>query len=730
MNKLLSFVLCLQVLSTSAQKQTVPLGHWKEYLSNNAILQLVQGDVIYGASSHQVFSMDANQNIEWYGKSNGFSETEVKNIAWDAIRKQLVIAYKNGTIDIQNGDQVYGINDLTLSSLYSTKNINHLNVCGNWALLSTSFGIVVIDLTKHEIKDTWFPNNNRQRTITYQTEVINDTLYVLTEDGLWMSPLINNYLSGNQWTKKSEYDILNIKHLATFNHKLLLYNENQLYVYPDTTPLIVLPKSNINFITSNTKNIFITIKDTTKGRILQLNDDGTVLPIQTSIDLKNPTDLLFANNLLWIADTELGLIAHSNKDQIIDLKGPKYPINGTMSIDNTHLLIPYGESDNETIGFSSYSEEGWNYYKINNKNELPAFNHSAINRNDGSNWLTHENKIFHFSSNFEIIDSQKLELQGNIQAIEFTNEGNGWILQDQKGIWRFSDNKWSIITPPANFQMNGLGKMAVNNKGQIWMIAPDKQGLYVFQSDKVYNNKVWIQKTTSSINGNLPSNNVTSICVDKTEAIWVGTNNGIGILQCNDISQEACNAYLPIIKSNGFNGYLFQKEAVHCIQVDGANRKWVGTNNGAWLLSADGLEIIEHFTKSNSPLINDTILQICISPKTGEVFFLGGKQLISYSGSATEGMVHQNNILIFPNPVPPNFSGLIGIRGVVKNGWVKVTDLNGKLVFETRALGGQAVWNGRTYEGNKLATGIYLVFIRDESGNEKAVGKIIFTNGN
>ena len=129
------------------------------------------------------------------------------------------------------------------------------------------------------------------------------------------------------------------------------------------------------------------------------------------------------------------------------------------------------------------------------------FTQAAINRNDGSNWLTYENKIFHFSPTFEIVDSQKLDLAGSIQAIEFTNDGDGWLLQDQKGIWKLNENKWSNIQAPTSFQLNGLSKMAVNNQGQAWMIAPNKQGLYIYQSDKVYTNKVWVQKSTSSING-------------------------------------------------------------------------------------------------------------------------------------------------------------------------------------------------------------------------------------
>ena len=147
------------------------------------------------------------------------------------------------------------------------------------------------------------------------------------------------------------------------------------------------------------------------------------------------------------------------------------------------------------------------------------------------------------------------------------------------------------------------------------------------------------------------------------------------------------------------------------------------------MLSADGLEIIEHFTSSNSPLASDTILQIIIAPKTGEVFFNTTKQMVSYRGTATQGATTQNTIQIFPNPVPPNYSGTIAFRGLVENAFVKITDLTGKLLYQTNALGGQAVWNGKTYEGHNVATGIYLVFVRDLNGTEKGVGKIVIADG-
>jgi hypothetical protein len=221
---------------------------------------------------------------------------------------------------------------------------------------------------------------------------------------------------------------------------------------------------------------------------------------------------------------------------------------------------------------------------------------------------------------------------------------------------------------------------------------------------------------------------VTTLTEDKEGTIWVGTDNGIGLFQCGNLN-EPCDAYLPIVESNGFNGYLFQKETIHCIAVDGANRKWIGTNNGAWLVSKDGTEVLEHFTTTNSPLPNDKVYSIVVDPSEGDVYFFTANELISYKGTATEGASTQNQILIYPNPVGPNHNGPIVIKNLVNNALVKITDINGRLMASSRALGGQTIWNGRDTNQQKVASGIYLVFVRDETGKEKAVGKILITTG-
>jgi hypothetical protein len=237
----------------------------------------------------------------------------------------------------------------------------------------------------------------------------------------------------------------------------------------------------------------------------------------------------------------------------------------------------------------------------------------------------------------------------------------------------------------------------------------------------------WRILKTGSNNGNLPSNNILSIAKDKNGFIWVGTDNGIAVIQCPQlIFTNSCEATLPVVNEGGFANYLFKGEEIRSIAVDGADRKWIATANGVSLVNRDGDKVLQHYNETNSGLLSNDVRSIAINGNTGEIFFGTSKGLSSFKGTATEPAVTTENILIYPNPVPPGFAGTIGIKGLASNSYIKITELNGRLVYQAKALGGQAIWNGRDAQGKNIQSGIYLVIAIDEMKQEKAVGKIVF----
>ena len=161
------------------------------------------------------------------------------------------------------------------------------------------------------------------------------------------------------------------------------------------------------------------------------------------------------------------------------------------------------------------------------------------------------------------------------------------------------------------------------------------------------------------------------------------------------------------------------------IEIDGANRKWFATSNaGIILLSADGLDIIEHHTMENSPLISNNIKDIELNQQTGELFIITDQGLVSYRTDATYGISEYDDVQVFPNPVRPEYDGPITIQGIKYDSDIKVTDMAGNLVYQTTSNGGTATWSGKTLSGEPVTTGIYLIWTAPNSGKGRKVGKV------
>lgn len=724
--KYFATILCMAIaFCTNGQNPLSGIGQWRTHFDNHSFHQVLKGDAIYTASPYQIFRLQGDKSYS-IDKSNGLSDIGIQQIAWDQNEQQLVVIYNSSNIDFVKEDQVFNLNSIELSTLYPDRKINAFHIYNQWGFAATNFGIVVIDLIQHEVKETWFPNNNQQSTKTNDLVIARDSLFALTNNGLWAAAIGLSNPSIGKWAPILTYQNQSLKHITQSKGQIYIGNNNALFQYPHTSPIYQNTNATISSIDTSVNQLIIGIRyPTQKGQLVQINPNSASIIIDSNI-LSYPKQSLVIGNEYWIADSIKGLLYKNNTSFAWrDISGLKATVKGTSAINEKTLVAPYGNTSN---GFAKLDESGWQHITNDGGAPIPMLQNAAVSNVDDSYWFTNNNSFVRLVNNkVEMIRPNNLV--GDFKQLQIDPTNTLWAIQDQQGLVKYSNGNWTNIAIPTGFSKNGLDRFVLNNQGQAWIIAPNRTGIYLYQSNTFFSNEIWKQLGTNSNNGNLPSTNVTSIANDLKGTVWVGTDNGIGIFNCGDIASAPCNAYLPIVNNNGFNGYLFQRETVNCISVDGANRKWIGTNNGAWLLSEDGLTIVNHFTKANSPLPSDTIVQILVQPKSGEVFINTNNQMVSYRGTATAGNEFQNTIQIFPNPVSSNFNGSVAIRGLVDNAIVKITDLTGKLLYQTNALGGQALWNVRNIDGYKMASGIYLVFVRDLAGNEKAVGKIVIADG-
>ncbi len=712
---------CIGLLkSVDAQLQLGPIGTWRAHFSNDSIQQVIKGDQLYVVAANQIIQIDAKKEINYLNTTTGLHAIGIHKIAWHPIENQLVIAYKNSRVDILKGDQVTLIDDIQMSNLFSDKAINDLIIFNNNAYLSCNFGIVVIDLLKKEIKATYFPNNNRQTVKVLQTIIFQNKLFALTENGIWSNTVDQN----NTWMLENSLGITGIKNMFVFKNQLYFFNQQKIYPYKSNIASYQINVGTIETISVDEDRILAGISYQTNGALIQLNGSQSNTVIIDSTILVKPIGLLKDGNTIWVADFGKGLYEKNDQSKWFALGGPLSAAYGSNAFSDHQLLMSYGT---DKIGLSSLNEKGWsNLTQIENI-KINYVEAVSIDPKDQSWWIGMGNQLIHYDPNKKTIEqSIPNPPNGSIKSIQQKIDGTVALLKEGFGLVLKENNQWTSYPIQSSLNATNFKKIVVGNNGLSWIIGPKQQGVVLFQ--KQNNQGIWRQLNTGKGSGNLPSMEVTAIVEDKDGSIWVGTDNGIAIFQCTNIN-EACDAYLPIVESNGFNGYLFQKEAIHSISIDGANRKWIGTNNGVWLVSKDGTEVLQHFTSENSPLPNNTVLSIGIEPSEGDVFFFTKNEIISYKGNATESALVQSSIKIYPNPIAPNYDGPILIKNLVNNALVKITDINGQLMMQTRALGGQAVWNGRDQYQHKVASGIYLIFVRDDTGNEKAVGKILISAG-
>ena len=315
----------------------------------------------------------------------------------------------------------------------------------------------------------------------------------------------------------------------------------------------------------------------------------------------------------------------------------------------------------------------------------------------------------------------------NIGAVEFDSDGNLWCTNAQtleplsvqytNGEWE-SFSLGNTVTTDQN-----LAKLLIDENDQKW-IQLKNNGLIVFDEKRSGTKAKKISNGEN--NGNLSSDRVFAMAEDLDGEIWIGTDNGVSVFYDPSTIFEGEQASTIIVTQDGYNTYLLNGLLINDIEIDGANRKWFATNNsGVILTSENGTEEIHHFTAENSPLFSNKVLDIEINQENGEVFFGTDKGLISYRSGAIKGSSDFSNVLVFPNPVTPDYEGNISIKGLLTDAIVKITDISGNLVYKTKALGGQANWNGKRTNGEEVNSGVYLIFCSDEDGTENHVSKLL-----
>lgn len=754
MYRTLLLLLCILTSIGTVSAQTVPIGYWREHLPYRHVTGLALApDVVYCAANSALFSVTlTDHEVTRYSKLNGLHDAGIGAIGYHESSASLVIGYKNGNIDIIRRENIINIPDLLRKQVNGDKYIYHIAFFQDNAYLCTGFGILVLNLAKPEITDTYYPGSNGNFVKVSALAPNDGWFYAATSEGIKRAPLTGVNLANYQNWHTANTGLLNMQvaDIATVGNTVVCLQNDTLYSWQQTSWAPWSAPANIKLrdITPSGNKLLVSGYNKTDQQPLvrQFSESGALEnTFPQNVAVQTPVQAAGSNGVTYIADSTAGLVIYKNDYETILPNAPYGVVLGDLLVTGNTLWASAGEVTNNwqatqnKNGLYRFENEEWTNYT-----DLPedlislGFSDQTLYAGSfGGGLLSlakdNQRQIFKQPYIDPAIDNTNAY---RVSGMAADVDGNLWLScygANRQLAVKMKDGTWHQFSSPYFLSSNAAGQLLIDNAGQKWIVSPKSNGLLVYNHGAniaISADDKWAIYQSGAGRGNLPSNDVRCIAKDKDGYIWVGTDRGVGVIQCPQqaVTTTGCEAYLPVLQEDNFAGYLFRNEQLNTIAVDGANRKWVGTQNGVWLISPNGDKIISRFNTGNSPLLNNEVRKIVVHPTTGEVFFATTSGLVSYRGTATDGTSRQNksDVLVFPNPVPPRYTGTIAIRGLVSNALVKITDVSGRLVYQTRAQGGQAIWSGTDYTGHRPQSGVYMIFSSDDTGAEKLVTKIVF----
>lgn len=757
--KALVFIALLLPASLFAQ---TAIGHWRDCLDYSRVQHVaVTPDGIYAAGRGGLFFYDTDdQTLTTLSRSSGLSDVGIAAMAYN--NGSLVVGYTSSNIDILQGRNIYNLSDIKRSSISGDRNIYHIRFHNGLAYLCTGFGVVVIDLNRHEIKETYYIGTAGNYTAVYDIAFMPDSIYAATAEGLKRISASEQHLGiSDRWLTDHRMDGVTVTMLCAPGSKLLAAgytaDPNQLKLYnlsAGSVSTMLSGELRSMRVEGNRLTVcldgMVAIYDTALNYLRSLNTYtwGHLSAIDAAIS---------GDGTLWVAHPWDGLVAIYPDGSDATFK-PAGPYNS----DNVYKLVPVGDKmllcpGGRTITYSA------------------SYTPANLLTTDGRSWSTLDNSNHTLDGLYDIVDVAAQDKTTLLAA----SWGNGIIsikdnqaqtIYDQTNtdgaLQAFSSGTWNSLM---------VGALTADRSGNVWalnvrsprpLVVRHKDGSWesfstesmtgtqpemdkiIYDSVRNYiwfcgrSNNIYVhdgQSRMARINPNngskMETETVNTIVQDRDGNIWIGTNKGIKVIYDGyrafdnggngETSPVTCNNIT--ITNGSFAEYLMAYENVTCIAVDGANRKWVGTaTGGLYLLSAGGLEQLQNFTTANSPLFSDKIVCIAIHPSTGDVYIGTDHGLQVYRSTATYAEPYTaEQVYAYPNPVRPGYDGPIAIKGFARDALIHITDASGHTLFSTQALGGQAIWNGRTQSGEPVASGVYYVFASDIDGGNRAVAKIL-----
>ena len=762
-----SFLAVLLMFAVSTCLQAAQIGSWNVYLSyHNATKNVAAGKTIYTVANGDLYSYNTEDSeVRTYDNLNILNDVDIADIGYSQEAKKIILIYSNCNIDLLDAnDNVQNLSALKEKSI-SGKEISNLYIYGSMAYLSTGFGLIEVDMKEGVFRNTY--RLGLEGTCVAANE---NNVFLGTTSGLYVCSKQENMQLQSNWKKHQG---------STDWSKLLFYKDQLLGVRKDSLFVIDTQRTN----TANKINgSSVTFTRETNDQLFW----GDTKNICYGSDINNFTiikenntwkDIAYQGGTYWVSNQYQGLQGYKITGNQVQMTTssviPDSPIRNLsyrLNWVGNRLLVAGGINtvagyfntptamymeDNQWTNFEEMTErpEKYKSLRLANTTDLvqdptdPTHHYASLFRSGLFEYKDGKFTKFHNADNspLQSILSKSISTYYNYVScagLKFDPDGNLWMLCSQTDtvvrILR-PDGKWNALYYEPIQMASLCDNILIHSTGMVFVTSRrlDQRGIFCIDTKGTLANtkddKYILHKQIINQDETVYTpDEFYGICEDLDGRVWFGTTLGLFVIdnpeQVFDKDFRITQVKVNRNDGSGLADYLLSGLPVTCIAVDGANRKWVGTqNNGIFLISADGQETIHHFTTEDSPLPSDAIQDIAVNSITGEVAIGTEKGLCSYMSDAigaAEELV-KDNVLVYPNPVRSDYTGPIAITGLTMDAEVKILSSSGQLVWSGVSSGGLVTWNGCNMNGKRVASGIYHVVANNNAGNKAIVTRIV-----
>jgi ligand-binding sensor domain-containing protein len=763
----------------------IPVGQFRVHIPLHAFHSVaVADDYVYAATSNGLMMLEKSTrdsetpSLTSWSKVDGLSDIDITRILYHSKSGTLAIAYANGNLDLIVKEKLYNISDIKNKQLTGSKKPLHLRAFGQRLYIAYSFGVVVVDMDSRLIEDTWFTKIGNEQYIANDIAISDDRYYIATDRGIFsLDRRSSNPANFSEWTLEATAGNTDFDIILAFGGRVYA-NKNlgngsgtpmdTLYVRADegwqATPESF---SDVRAITTNGTEMVVTNWDFVKTFDSAFNSTFIAYWFDES-SYPNCEEAVLENDLIWAADNSYGLVQYNRAYyyyKTYTMSGPfATTAESLCSVNGITAVVPGSRKGAAYVpgwlqpSVSWFSNQQWHYKDLSYLNhnlgmDIYDLTNVAVNPNNDAEWylaswgnglLKFQNGELaeHYNAANSPLDSTS---SGStfVSGLAYDKKGNLWLTNSQSstmlkmmepdGTWHaFNISSGVVTSSPVNVVAENL---LIDSRGYKWVTFPrednfNRYHLVAFDDNGTYDDPVddKLARVNMNVAAEVSSSTVHCLAEDLDGEIWIGTDKGVKVIYYPaNIFKGTAHPRNILLEQDGYVSVLLEWESVTAIAVDGANRKWIGTNKaGVFLMSEDGQEQLLHFTAEDNPLFANQISSISIDPLSGEVFFGTPKGITSYRGTASAGREQYEDLPVFPNPVRHDYNGPVTVQGLKANSLCKISDASGKLVWQGYSNGGELVWYCKDHFGQRPETGVYYVMCSDKDGKEKIVTKFLF----